>query len=54
MLTDIRRRFMSKEAIFSPDFPVPDEGNGFAVRPDTVNRAPNSPSYCPPTDIVSL
>ncbi len=26
---------MPKEAFFSPDFLVPDEGNGFAVRPDT-------------------
>jgi hypothetical protein len=50
MLADIRRRFMSKEAIFAPDFPAPDEGNGFAVQPDTENRAPTSPSYClPPT-----
>ena len=29
---------MSKEAIFSPDFPASDEGNGFAVRPDTGNQ----------------
>jgi hypothetical protein len=35
MLADIRRRFMSKEAIFSPDFSAPDEGDGFAVKPDT-------------------
>ena len=50
MLADIRRRFMSKEAFFSPDFPAPDEGIGFAVRSDTGNRAPTSPSYClPPT-----
>ena len=45
MLADIRRRFMSKEAIFSPDFPAPDEGNGFAVRPDTENNAPTFQSY---------
>jgi len=52
MLADMRRRFMSKEAIFSPDFPAPDEGNGFAVQPDTGNLAPTSPSYClPPTPI---
>lgn len=25
MLADIRRRFMSKEAIFSPDFSAPDD-----------------------------
>ncbi len=31
MLADIRRRFMSKEAIFSPDFPAPGEGDGFAA-----------------------
>lgn len=37
---------MSKEAIFFPDFPAPDEGNGFAVRPDTENRVPTFPSYC--------
>lgn len=37
---------MSKEAFFSPDFPAPDEGNGFAVRPNTENRAPTSPSFC--------
>jgi hypothetical protein len=50
MLADIRRRFMSKEAFFFPDFPAPDEDNGFAVRPDTKNRPPTSPSYClPPT-----
>jgi hypothetical protein len=41
---------MSKEAIFSPDFPAPDEGNGFAVRPDTGNRPSTFPSHClPPT-----
>jgi len=50
MFADIRRRFMSKEAFFFPDFPAPDEGNGFAVQPDTENRDPTSPSYClPPT-----
>lgn len=25
--------------IFSPDFPAPDEGDGFAVKPDTWRRA---------------
>jgi len=50
MLADIRRRFMPKEAIFFPDFPAPDEGNGFAIQPDTGNLLPTSPSYClPPT-----
>ncbi|WP_234703580.1 ATP-binding protein [Oleidesulfovibrio alaskensis] len=33
---------MSKEAFFSPDFPAPDEGQGFAVRPETANPAPTS------------
>lgn len=33
---------MPKEAFFSPDFPAPDEGQGFAVRPETVNPAPTS------------
>ncbi|MBP8696578.1 MAG: hypothetical protein KBH73_08955 [Syntrophobacterales bacterium] len=46
MLADIRRRFMSKEAIFSPDCPAPDEDNGFAVRPDTDIRA-NCPVLLP-------
>ena len=32
---------MSKEAFFFPDFPAPDEDNGFAVRPDTKNPAPD-------------
>jgi hypothetical protein len=45
MLVDIRRRFMSKEVIFFPDFPAPDDGNGFAVRPDTGNLLQTSPSY---------
>jgi len=48
MLADIRRRFMSKEAFFSPNLPAADKGNGFAVRPDTENRPPTSPSYCLP------
>jgi len=25
----------TRETIFSPDFPAPDEGDGFAVKPDT-------------------
>jgi len=25
----------TREKIFSPDFPAPDEGDGFAVKPDT-------------------
>jgi hypothetical protein len=45
MLAEILRQLMSKEAFFSPDFPAPDEGNGFAVQPDTENIAPTSPSY---------
>jgi len=45
MIADIRRRFMSKEAFFSPGFPAPDESNGFAVQPDTENLAPTSPSF---------
>jgi len=43
------------EAIFSPDFLVPDEGYGFAVWPDTVRKyCSNLPVLLPPTDIVSL
>lgn len=54
MLAEIRRRFMSKEAFFFPDFPAPNEGNGFAVQPDTVNPAPTSPVLLPPINIVPL
>jgi len=43
MPADILRRFMSKEAFFLPDFPAPDEGNGFAVQPDTGNSPPTFP-----------
>ncbi len=54
MPADIRRRFMSKEAFFFPDFLVPDEGNGFAVQPDTENRLSTSPSYCLPVGLFSV
>jgi hypothetical protein len=42
---------MSKEAFFSPDFPAPDEGNGFAVQPDTENLPQTSQSYCLPVGL---
>jgi hypothetical protein len=53
MSADIRRRFISKEAFFSPDFPAPDQGNGFAVQPDTGNPAPSFPSYCLPAELLT-